>query len=238
MNCKTISVFGVFLFMVASMQSSAAQEYAPRPRLISVTGTSEVNVAPDQVVLSLGVESRDKDLGIAKSQSDARVKKILALAHDAGVEPKDIETSTLQMGATYSEERVPRFLGYEVSQTTTITLRDLSKYESLMIKLLEAGTNRVDGINFGVSETRKLRDQARSRAIRDAKEKAIAMAAELGQTVGKPWDISEENGWNSYGLAANSSAPMTNRVTAQMSPTIAPGQVTIKASVKVSFQLE
>ncbi len=104
MNCKTISVFGVFLFMVASMQSSAAQEYAPRPRLISVTGTSEVNVAPDQVVLSLGVESRDKDLGIAKSQSDARVKKILALAHDAGVEPEDIETSTLQMGATYSEE--------------------------------------------------------------------------------------------------------------------------------------
>ncbi len=73
---------------------------------------------------------------------------------------------------------MPRFLGYEVSQTTTITLRDLSKYESLMIKLLEAGTNRVDGINFGVSETRELRDQARSRAIRDAKEKAIAMAAD------------------------------------------------------------
>ncbi|MFZ0478253.1 MAG: SIMPL domain-containing protein [Terriglobales bacterium] len=237
MNCKTISVFSVFLFIIASAPFSGAQDCGPRPRLISVTGTSEINVTPDQVVLNLGVESRDKDLGVAKSQSDARVKKILALAHDADVEPKDIETSTLQMGANYSEENVPRFLGYEVSQTTTITLRDLSKYESLMIKLLEAGTNRLDGINFGVSETRKLRDQARSRAIRDAKEKAIAMAAELGQTVGKPWDISEENGWNSYGLAANSFA-YDKRAPDANEPTIAPGQVTIKASVKVSFQLE
>lgn len=228
-------------FFIASAALSAAQECGPRPRLISVTGTSEINVAPDQVVLSLGVESRDKDLGLAKSQNDARIKRGLRLAHDAGVEPKDIETSTLRMGADYSEEKVPRLLGYEVSQTTIITLRDLSKYESLMTKLLEAGTNCVDGINFGISETRKLRDEARSKAIRAAKEKAVALAAELGQTVGKPWDISEENGWNSYGYAANSMAGKEERYRGAEEPegpTIAPGQVTIRASVKVSFQLE
>ena len=198
MNRKIIAVFGVSLLFIASAALSAAQECGPRPRLISVTGTSEVNVAPDQVVLSLGVESRDKDLSVAKIQGDARTKKVLRLARDAGVEPKDIETSNLRMGAEYSEEKVPKFLGYAVSQTTTITLKDLSKYESLMTKLLEAGINRVNGINFGVSETRKYREEARSKAIRAAKEKAVAMAADLGQTVGKPWDISEESGWNAY----------------------------------------
>jgi uncharacterized protein YggE len=237
MNRKIIAVFGVSLLFIASAALSAAQECGPRPRLISVTGTSEVNVAPDQVVLSLGVEARDKDLGVAKSQNDARIKKVFGLARDAGVEPKDIETSTLRMGAEYSEEKVPKFLGYSVSQTTTITLKDLSKYESLMTKLLEAGINRVNGINFGVSETRKYRDEARSTAIRAAKEKAVAIAADLGQTVGKPWDISEESGWNAYQYTANSFS--TDKATRDSDEsTIAPGQLTIRASVKVSFQLE
>jgi uncharacterized protein YggE len=137
-------------------------------------------------VLNLGVESRDKDLSVAKSQNDARIKKVFGLARDAGIEPKDISTSTLRMGANYSEEKVPKFLGYEVSQTTTITLKDLSKYESLMTKFLEAGINRVNDINFGVRETRKYRDEARSKAIRAAKEKAAAMAAEFGQPLGGP----------------------------------------------------
>jgi uncharacterized protein len=223
-------------FFIASVALSTAQECGPRPRLISVIGTSEINVAPNQVVLSLGVESRDKDLGVAKSQNDARLKKVFGLARDAGIESKDIETSTLRMGANYSDEKVPKFLGYEVSQTTTITLRDLSKYEPLMTKLLEAGINRVNGINFGVSETRKYRDEARSKAIRAAKEKAVAMAADLGQTVGKPWDISEEGGWNSYQYAANSFSTEKTRETDES--TIAPGQLTIRASIKVSFQLD
>ena len=237
MNRKINAAFGVCLLFTASATLSAAQECGPRPRLISVTGTSEVNVAPDQVVLSLGVESRDKDLSVAKTQGDARTKKVLRLARDAGVEPKDIETSTLRMGAEYSEEKVPKFLGYAVSQTTTITPEDLSKYESLMTKLLEAGINRVNGINFGVRDDRKYRDEARSKAIRAAKEKAVAMAADLGQTVGKPWDISEEGGWNSYQYAANASVSSKANRGADES-TIAPGQVTIRASVKVSFQLE
>ena len=237
MNRKMIAGFGASLFLVASVALSPAQECAPRPRLISVAGTSEVNVAPDQVVLSLGVESRDKDLSIAKSQNDARIKKLFGLARAAGVEPKDIETSALRMGAEYSEEKIPKFLGYEVSQTTIVTLRDLSKYEPLMTKILEAGTNRINGISFGVRDDRKYRDEARSKAIRAAKEKAVAMAGDLGQTIGKPWDISEESGWNTYQYAANAYVSSNANHGADES-TIAPGQVPIRASVKVSFQLE
>jgi uncharacterized protein YggE len=237
MNRKMIAAFGASLLFIASVAWSSAQECGPRPRLISVAGTSEVNVSPDQVVLSLGVESRDRDLNVAKSQNDARIKKLFSLARAEGVEAKDIETSALTMGAEYSEEKVPKFLGYEVSQTTIITLRDLSKYESLMTRVLEAGTNRVHGINFGVRDDRKYRDEARSKAIRAAKEKAVAMAGDLGQTVGKPWDISEEGGWNSYQLASNAYVS-SNAARGADESTIAPGQVTIRASVKVSFQLE
>jgi uncharacterized protein YggE len=240
-------VFPAFLLLSAFTLPALTQDTSNRPRLISVTGTAEVNVAPDEVVLSLGVESRDKDLAIAKAQHDHRVKKLLAEAHDAGVEGKYIQTSMLQMRPDYSDEKVPRFLAYQVSQTIQVTLKDLSKYEHLITKLLEAGVNRVDSVEFLVAEPRKYKDEARAKAIRAAREKAVAMAAELGQTIGKPWDISEE-GSNSLYAQTNYSIQMGRSVQASSyandgglsteESTVAPGEVSIRASVRVSFQLE
>jgi uncharacterized protein YggE len=226
------------LFFIASSRTTLAQDVCPRQRLISVAGTAEVNVAPDEVILSLGVESRDKVLSTAKGQNDASAKKVIALASDVGIEAKDIRTSALRMNPAYSEDKTPRFLDFEVSQRIVITLKDLSKYETLMTRLLEAGITRVHGISFQVGQTRKYRDEARSKAMQAAKEKAVAMAAELGQTVGKPWEISEQDSDTPYyGILANSVSNNSERAEPQES-TVAPGQVTISASVRVSFQLE
>ena len=246
MRLSFIAVLSVAVVITVLPRPALAQDFLPHPRLISVTGTAEVNVAPDEVVLSLGVESRDKDLAIAKAQHDRRVKKLLAEARDAGVEGKYIQTSMLQMRPDYSDEKAPRFLAYQVSQTIQVTLKDLSKYERLITKLLEAGVNRVDSVEFLVAEPRKYKDEARAKAIRAAREKALAMAGELGQTIGKPWDISEE-GFNGLFAQTNRSLYANNYVQASSyandgSPTeqstVAPGEVSIRASVRVSFQLE
>ena len=161
----------------------------------------------------------------------------MAQAKNAGIEPRYIQTSSVQMNPEYSEERVPRFLDFDVTQTIQLTLKDLSKYESLLSKLIEGGVNRVDSIEFRVAEPRKYKDDARLKAIRAAKEKATAMAAELGQTVGKPWEITEEveptsSPFQNVQVAAGFVAPDASQ------STVAPGQIAIRASIRVSFQLE
>lgn len=239
LRLKCAVTFAVLSLVFAP--ASIAQDNCTRPRLISVTGTAEIQVAPDEVVLRLGIDTRDKDLTRAKSQHDARAKKVLALAHDAGVEAKYIQTSELTMGPEYTLDRNRDLVGYLVMQTIAITLKDLSKYETLMTDLLGAGVNRVNDIDFRVAEPRKYKDEARAKAIRAAREKAVAMAAELGQTVGKPWSISENsesemlNGMyqaNASGGGGGGLAPTSEE------PTVAPGQVTIRAYVSVSFLLE
>jgi uncharacterized protein len=235
-------VFAAPLFIFVSLVVALAEENVPRPRLITVVGTSEINVAPDQVVLRLGVESHDRVLTAAKAQNDARSRKVIALAKAVGIESKDIQTSELEMRSNFSEERIPKFIDFEVSQTIAVTLKDLSKYDALMTKLLESGVNRVDGISFEVGQTRKYKDEARSKAVQAAKEKAVAMAADLGQTVGKPWDISEQDGENPFNptsLMANTiMGGLANDRSDAKESTVAPGQVTIRTSVRVSFQLE
>ena len=165
------------------------------------------------------------------------------MATAAGVAPKDIQTSQLQMSPNYSGEKVPRFLAFEVSQTIEITLKDLSKYDALMTKLLEGGANRVDDVTFEIGETRKYKDEARSKAIQAAKEKASAMAGELGQTLGKPWEIVEQDAKSCYSSASFAANAVVGGVADRNSDeekesTVAPGHVTIRASVRVSFQLE
>src|SRR5438105_15796579 len=94
-----------------------------------------------------------------------------------------------------------KFLGYYMTKNITITLRDISKFEKLITEALKLGTNYINGIHFQTTELRKFRDQARLDAIRAAKEKAIALAAELGQKIGKPITITENQIQPYYGMA-------------------------------------
>jgi uncharacterized protein YggE len=169
------------------------------------------------------------------------MKKIISDARNAGIEPKNIQTNQLRMDADYSEEKVPRFLAYQVTQVVEITLKDLSKYESLTSTLLRDGVNRIDSVTFEVAETRKYKDEARLKAIRAAREKATAMAAELGQSIGKPWTILEDNA-SPYYYQSYANASTRNR-TVQVSEeagesSVAPGEVSIRATVNVSFELQ
>jgi uncharacterized protein YggE len=226
------------------------QPGAAETRLITVTGDAEVRVVPDEVILTLGVETWDKDLAVAKSQNDERVKKVLALAEDFGIEPKYIQTDYISIEPRYEDSYEHRdFIGYFVQKTIVITLKDISKFEDLLSGVLGAGVNYVHGIQFRTTELRQYRDQARALAIRAAKEKAEALAKELGQKVGKPTAISEgQSGWWSWynawwgsrwgGGQAQNVVQNVGGGPAPAEGSLAPGQITVNATVTVSFELE
>jgi uncharacterized protein YggE len=74
--------------------------------------------------------------------------------------------------------------------------------------------------------------------VRAAREKAKAMATELGQTIGKPWEVSEEPGFDSQAVTVNDSYIRYQMPMQQEQSTLAGGEVTIRSLVRVSFQLE
>jgi uncharacterized protein len=235
-NLPRAAVFLAFCTML--VHPLFAQEVCNHPRIISVTGNAEIRVAPDEVVLTLGVDSHDKDLSVAKADNDSRIKAFLNLVHAAGVDPKNIQTSALTMGPEYSEERIRKLLGYQVSQTVTVTLTDISKYEALMTNSLKAGINRVDGVYFVIADPKKYKEEARLKAVQLAREKAVAMARELGQTVGKPWQVTEGEDLDPYAKTANLSITYGRSRGEMEDSTVSGGEMTIRGTVQVSFQLE
>ena len=226
------------------------QPSSQEPRRITVTGEAQVRVVPDEVILTLGVETWDKNLNVAKNRNDEIVKRVLKLAGQYGIEPEHVQTDFLGVEPRYRdgyyEER--DFIGYFVHKTIVITLRDLSRFEDLLSAALQAGVNYVHGIDFRTTELRQHRDQARALAIKAAKEKAVALSGELGQQVGDPLTIQEEQSgwWSSYGAwwGTRWGTSMTQNViqeaggaSALADSSVAPGQIDVTARVTVSFEL-
>lgn len=251
MKAKIFGVVGIALVLVLSLCAWAGNQSASQdPRIITVTGDAEVRVVPDEVILTLGVETWDRDLDVAKSQNDERVKRVLALAQDYEIEPKHIQTDHISIEPRYHDNYEKRdFIGFFVRKTIVITLKDLSKFEDLLTSALGAGVNYVHGIQFRTTELRKYRDEARALAIKAAQEKAIALAEGLDQEVGEPRSIREDqSGWWSWygawwgsrwggGMAQN---VVQNAGGGSFSTEggTAPGQISVSARVTVSFELE
>ncbi len=250
MNTKLISFLSlslVIIFGLVAWQGNQTAESNEDPGLITVTGDAEVRVIPDEVLLTLGIETWNSDLGRAKQQNDSRTRQVLATAQRFGVESRHIQTDHISIQPVYEDYNQLDLEGYYVRKTIVITLKDLSKFEDLLAAEIEAGANHVHGIQFRTTELRQHRDKARSLAVQAAKEKAMAMAGELHQTIGQPRSLHENqvgwwSGYNSWwghrgGMMTQNVIQEVNGVTFS-EETIAPGQITVRAQVSASFELK
>ena len=228
-----------------------AQTANSNPRTISVSGAAEVMVVPDEVVLTLGVETFDPVLALAKSSNDDITRRVLAITKDMQIDPKFVQTDYMNIEPSYDSNYMKRnFLGYFVRKNMVITLKDVTRFEELLSRALEGGANYVHGVDFRTTELRKYRDQARSLALQAAQEKALAMSKELGQSIGQPLNIREDYNrwsypWNSW-WGGSYGGQMTQNVvqnaggaaSLESDSGIALGQIAVDASVTVDFELK
>jgi uncharacterized protein YggE len=238
------------LLMVAWKSGAAATSSSSELRLVTVAGEAEVRVVPDEVVLTLGIETSDNQLAKAKNLNDAIVRKVLALASEYGITPEHIQTDYIGIEPRYPNGcyELCDPIGFVVHKSVVITLTDLTKFEDLLTSVLNAGVNYVQGIEFRTTELRKFRDEARALAIHAAREKAVALAGELGQNISQPTNIQEQQSswWSGYNAWWGSRWGSTmNQNTVQeyqgaslgVDSSVAPGQISVRASVAVSFEL-
>ena len=229
----------IIALIVAGFVPASADE-KPLPRLITVTGEAEINVAPDEVLFDVSVQTINKDLRLAKSQTDERLKKLMDLTRKYKIAPQDVQTDYIELEPRYrggNESRL--FIGYSVRKDLVFKLRDVTQAESLLSEVLESGISRINSINFQTSRLRAFKDQARSLAIKAAQEKAVALSREIGQTIGKAYSIEEEvperSGNSANSMSNNNVTFDTDSVSSE--GTLSLGQIKISARVTVKFEL-
>src|SRR3984893_13047423 len=203
------------------------------PAMISVTGEATVSVPPDLAEIDGGVTSEAKTAREASEANNAAMGKVLQALKGAGIEEKDIRTSRLSLQPQSAPNRSgpSAIAGYRASNRVTVRVRDVTKVASVIDTLVGAGANEIGGINFEVSQASKLLDEARERAVADARRKAEIYAKAAGVTLGAPLSISEEG---------NPAPVPYRRMAAGMavSAPVAQGEETLAVTVSVSWAIK
>ena len=166
-------------------------------RSVNVSGAAVVYVTPDRVLLQLGVQSNGATPDSVRNLNDHDIQKVIYAIKALGVQEKDIATDYYIVYPIYDDYSSLVISGYRVDNTVSITLRDISLVDDVIITALKSGANEVLDVQFYSSELRKYRDQARGLAMKAAGEKAQALANEAGAQAGCILTISE-NTWSQY----------------------------------------
>ncbi len=209
----------LFLIALVSALTILPTSLSAQPRLIEynaersieVAGEGSVNAAPDFARVTLGVTTTGKDAREAMAANAKSANALVALIKAQGVSPADIQTSELSISPMFSNQppaqaSAPTIIGYSVSNSVTVTVRDLSSLGALLDKAVAAGANTIYGIGYGENDPSALLDKARPLAVADARRKAEIYAAAGGAKIGRLMELTEEAGARPLAFAARAYA--------------------------------
>jgi len=232
---KAITLFISFLCLGIFVSANAQLDVMSQaPALVTVTGSAKVFAEPDEVHFSININTEGEDLLAAKQENAALAGKAITYLRSQGVEDRHIQTQYLSVNVQYrNRENInPR---YVANQSIRVCLLEVSKFEDINIGLLKAGITGINGPNFKTSKQDELLNQARLKAVVDARTKAKALANELGQKIGPAYSIKDIEGGNNGNLIYGRAMAMDSNESS--GPSIAIGELTISHSVTAAFYL-
>jgi uncharacterized protein YggE len=180
------AVVGVYLFAGRAPQQKAAvaADVPQSTNGIVVDGLGKASGTPDVMRVVLGVTVTRADVSAALSAANHRQASLIAALKKDGVAGKDLQTSDVSVSPSYNNRGRPN--GYQVSETLTAKLRNLTKAGRSISDAVAAGGNEstVQGVSFDLEDNAALLMQARDAAFKDAEAKAERYAQLSHRTLG------------------------------------------------------
>ena len=210
--------------------------------VLTVSGSGNARVAPDEATVRLGVVAQAQTARAAQDQVNRVANAVLAAIQKLGIKAEDVQTSGLSLSPLYSqnnrpgaENQAPRITGYQANNTVTVRMDDLTKVGPVIDAGLGAGANTLDGVDFDLRNDEAARAQALTAAARAARAKAETLAKALGLRLGEILEVAE-------GGVSISPPPIPRIARMAMaesmgSTPVSAGQVEVEASVTIRFRI-
>lgn len=211
-------------------------------RMITVVGEAQKYVLPDQAIINVTVNAKDRDLQKSKLEHDQKLQALFKIAGDMKIERKHLKTQYASVQPQYryaNNEQL--FDGYNISTSLQMTIKSMASVGDVLEKLVAAKFDRISNVQYSVSNDLAYRDEVLLNALDNAKEKAGKMAARMSQNLGKPLQISQGYQQHSRPQPMMGRMMAIERASADMAGGgVAPpeGEILITGTVTVSFELK
>jgi uncharacterized protein len=233
-----LTVAAAALAATLAAASPALSEDTRMPRLISLSGHGEMRMAPDMAFVTTGVLSQGVTAADALAANTAAMNALFAALTGAGIAEKDVQTSNffVQPRYNFQDGKAPELIGYDVSNTVTVIVRKIGDLGPLLDKVVQAGSNQINGIGFEVSKPDAALDEARKLATADATRKAKIYAEAMGVGLGRVMSISEGVNYQPPMPMARSKVMMADAAAAPVP--VAAGEQTLSVDVNITWEIQ
>lgn len=222
---------------------------------ISVSGDADVYASPDIANISFTVTETDMKVAVAQSRVTTKVATALASVRKLGVDDKDIKTDSYSSYPKYEWQAekavscaglsvcpppIPGhqvIVGYEVSQSVSIKVRNIDSVNDMVQALGNAGVSNMQGPNFAIDKQDDLQAQARKQAIEKARTKAETLAHDLGVSLVRIVSFTENQGGPIYYAKAMMDSTAVGMGAAAPAPELPTGQTKITSNVTVTYEI-
>ena len=226
------------IVLSAPADAGVVQITATQP-VVEITAMQTVQSAPDEATISAGVTTRQPTAVAAMRANATRMDAVITRIKTLGVASEDIQTSGVNLNPVYQYNRdnaPPTFVGYDVTNTVTVTLKKLDRIGETLDALVASGANNISGPYFRRADDKEARDIARKAAFEQARVQAVGYAKMAGYADVKLLEINE---------AISQSAPIDIQVTAkrvgnevaQASTPIEPGRVGTVVQMTAKYEM-
>lgn len=237
--------FGYLCYVNVYSKSIQPSSY----RSFSVSGEGKITAIPDIAQFTFSVITQGgKDIASLQKDNTDKTNKAIDFLKAQGIEAKDIKTLIYNLEPRYLTYRCnypesgatpcppSEIVGYTITQTVSVKIRDFTKIGSALEGVVESGANSVSSISFTIDDQAALENQARDKAIAQAREKAQLVAKAGGFSVGKLISIDEGYiPYYGYGLGGGD---MKLESTPSATPTIEPGSQEVTVSITLRYEIQ
>lgn len=215
--------------------------------VITVSGKGEVLATPDIATFSFSVTEEAANVGDAQTRATEKTNKILAQIKEAGVEDKDIKTSSYSIYPRYEYTNAgiytsgTRYLAaYVVSQSVEVKVRAIENAGKILSGIGEFGATDISGLSFSVDEQDELARDAREIAIKDAREQAKVLANALGVDLGRITTFYESAPYQPYPVYYGKDMVMSVGASArpEAAPELPAGESKIVSNVTITYEIK
>lgn len=230
-------------------------------RSFSVSGEGKATAVPDVAEFNFQVITEGgTNIASLQSQNTTAINQAIDFLKSQGVASADIKTQYYNLNPRYqtSDCRIyptplsagvgnapavvsstcppPSIVGYTITQSVDVKVRDFTKIGTIMGGVIKNGANQVGSLSFTIDDPTKVQDQARAEAISKAKDKAQAIAAAGGFTVGRLLSIQEGAPTPLY--APNVMMEAAAKSTGSATPNIQPGSQEVDVTVTMQYEIK
>ncbi len=222
----------------------------PPQTTISVSGEGKTTVIPDIATVSFSVITEAAVISQAQENATKKMNAAIAAVRSFGVEEKDIKTTGYNISPRYEYSKISVpctewgcppgkqvLTGYQVSQNVSVKIRNIADAGKILSKLGETGVSDISGLTFSLDKEDAAKDDARGKAIADAKTKAEILAKQLGVNLVRIVNFSESGNYPIYYAKAMAADGLGGSPQPAPVPEIPAGENTITSNVTITYEI-